>query len=501
MADEEVNIMRDYIWFIYALMVIFVFLPFFRIDLYFKYKKYHKFFYINIVLLLWTLILGLRFVVSSSFFTYYASLSIYPLVFGLVILLVLAVHDYLVINVKKWFKITLLILWIINAVTVLSNSTHQFIIKLSFRQDVTLSMFNSASVGFGFFIHTFLSYSLLAYVFYRLTYYFHQEFRKNRDFVPLVIITISFVAGLFVNLIHLFVYEFTLDPTLVICIMFMGSLYIIFVIRDLNLISQLNNNQFILDHYREMYLIVDINGMVVNASDELITKFELKDLNHISYEEITALMHEKAVIYQDSKSVNHTYQKDKIYLHMKEEKINLPLFKYSGKLFLYYDETEHQELMHELNYVLYHDMMTDLYNRNYFEEYKKQLNQSENSFEVIIFDLDGLKRTNDHFGHDVGDQMLVCFANSLKEVSEKYRKTTAIRLGGDEFVLIIEEEVNDYVDDIINHMNNKMSQQNHDICTGFSYGAAIRKDQKQDVSEVLKIADKALYDMKKQKHI
>ena len=490
--------MKDYIWFIYVLLVIFVMLLFLRVDLYFKYKKYRKFFYINVSLLLWTLVVGLRFVVSNTIFTYYASLSIYPIVFGLVILLTLAVRDYLVIKNQKWLKIGLFILWIINLVTMLTNSLHQFVIKLSYDENITLNMFNNAEVGFGFFIHTVISYAFLAYVFYKLVGYFYNEFKKNRDLFPLVLISLCFFSGITVNLIHLFVYEFNIDPTLIIFVMFMGALSIIFIIRDLNLISQLNNNQFILDHYREMYLIVDINGMVVNASDELKAKFDIDDFTNISYFEITDMMQKKAIIYQDSKTVSQSFQKDKIYLHMKEEKINLPLFKYSGRLFLFYDETEHQHLMDELNYVLYHDLMTDLYNRNYFEDYKKVLDNLKDPYGVIIFDLDGLKRTNDAHGHEAGDDLLICFANSLKEVVKKQQKTTAIRLGGDEFLLIVEEQKMFDVSQIIEDINDFIKKQNNNNCIGYSYGFHLKSDH-QKISKVLRIADDALYEMKKQR--
>lgn len=490
--------MKDYIWFIYAILIIFVMFLFLRVDLYFKYKKYRKFFYINIVLLLWTLLIGLRFVVVNNVFTYYASLSIYPIVFGLVILLVLATRDYLVIKNSMGFKMSLLILWVINAVTVLTNTTHQFIIKLSYDQSVTLNIFNDAEVGFGFYIHTIISYVLLAYVFYKLSRFFFIQFKKSRDFVPLVLISLCFISGLAVNLIHLFVYEFHIDPTLIIFVMFMASLSIISIIRDLNLISQLNNNQFILDHYREMYLIIDTNGMVVNASDELKAKFDLGDLSNISYDEVTEMMHKEAIIYSDSKMVAQSFQEDKIYLHMKEEKINLPLFKYSGRLFLYYDETEHQHLLNELNYVYYHDLMTDLYNRNYFEDYKQVLNNSKEPYAVLIFDLDGLKRTNDSHGHEAGDQLLICFANSLKEVAKTLRKSTAIRLGGDEFLLIVENLKKFDVNKIIEAINTFIKEQNNNNCMGYSYGAHINTDE-QTISKVLRLADDALYEMKNQR--
>ena len=490
--------MKDYIWFIYVLLVIMVFIPFIRVDLYFKYKKYKKFFFVNVVLVLWTLMIGLKFVLSDTLFIYYASLSIYPIVFGLIILLMFAVHDFLEVKNHKYLYIVFVILWIVNAGSVLTNTLHQLFIEVSYHEGVTLEIFNSTSTGVGFYMHTFVSYILLAYIFSRLFTYFFKEYLKNKDFIPLFLISLCFGFGVVVNIIHIFIYEFTIDPTLSVFVVFMVALYIIFIIRDLNLISQLNNNQFILDHYREMYLIVDTNGMVVNASDELKEKFELDHLTKKSYKDVTNIMHEKAIIYRDPKTLKKPFDKEKIYLHMKEKSINLPLFKYSGKLFLYYDETEHQNLMNELNYVLYHDLMTDLYNRNYFEDYKKVLDEIINPYGVIIFDLDGLKRTNDIHGHEAGDHSLICFANSLKEVARKYQKTTAIRLGGDEFLLIFEDQKMFDVDKIIEDIDVSIKAQNNSNCLGYSYGSHLRSHNEK-IAKVLRSADDKLYEMKKQR--
>ena len=185
---------------------------------------------------------------------------------------------------------------------------------------------------------------------------------------------------------------------------------------------------------------------------------------------------------------------------MKEEKINLPLFKYSGKLYLFYDETEHQQLMHELNYVLYHDLMTQLYNRNYFEDYKKKLDKKDHIYCVIIFDLDGLKRTNDHFGHKAGDDLLKCFSNSLKELANHHEKSTPIRLGGDEFVLIVEKSSDCDAEKIIFELNKNILKRNQGKTIGYSYGIATKTNGHEKVSVVLKKADETLYEMKKQRY-
>ncbi len=92
---------------------------------------------------------------------------------------------------------------------------------------------------------------------------------------------------------------------------------------------------------------------------------------------------------------------------------------------------------------LYKDSITDeltgLYNRRLFlkrldEEFSKFLRYG-NSFCLIIFDLDGLKRINDTFGHSEGDRLIKLFAKILKTNTRK--EDIVARIGGDEFACII----------------------------------------------------------------
>ncbi len=84
-------------------------------------------------------------------------------------------------------------------------------------------------------------------------------------------------------------------------------------------------------------------------------------------------------------------------------------------------------------YLATHDVLTDLYNRNYFEEIvvKKQDNYP---LGLIICDIDGLKLINDAFGHLKGDELLQSLAKVLKALSPNY---IASRIGGDEFTLLV----------------------------------------------------------------
>lgn len=97
---------------------------------------------------------------------------------------------------------------------------------------------------------------------------------------------------------------------------------------------------------------------------------------------------------------------------------------------------EKVRLENEIKYQLSHDVLTDLYNRHFFEQQIQRLNEQENhAVTLILCDLDRLKHVNDYFGHQAGDNFIITAANVLQKTFHPY---TVARLGGDEFAIIIE---------------------------------------------------------------
>jgi diguanylate cyclase (GGDEF)-like protein len=83
-----------------------------------------------------------------------------------------------------------------------------------------------------------------------------------------------------------------------------------------------------------------------------------------------------------------------------------------------------------------HDALTGLGNRKaFFERLGEHLGTpGSGTAAVLLFDLDGFKEINDTFGHDVGDDVLVSFATSLRELAPE---AFVARLGGDEFAVLV----------------------------------------------------------------
>jgi len=90
----------------------------------------------------------------------------------------------------------------------------------------------------------------------------------------------------------------------------------------------------------------------------------------------------------------------------------------------------------EISYISYHDFLTGLYNRIYFEEEKKRLDTPRQlPISVIMGDVNGLKLINDGFGHSKGDELLIEIAKILKSCCRK--EDIVSRIGGDEFGILL----------------------------------------------------------------
>lgn len=117
-----------------------------------------------------------------------------------------------------------------------------------------------------------------------------------------------------------------------------------------------------------------------------------------------------------------------------------PLFnsqmQFVGVLCTFRDLTPKEAKQVRLSQLSRRDSLTGLYNRGFFDQKLPELDQPEHwPLSIILGDLNGLKLTNDIFGHAVGDQLLIMVAQTLKEV---FRPSDLIfRWGGDEFVILL----------------------------------------------------------------
>ncbi|NDL66825.1 GGDEF domain-containing protein [Anaerotalea alkaliphila] len=100
------------------------------------------------------------------------------------------------------------------------------------------------------------------------------------------------------------------------------------------------------------------------------------------------------------------------------------------------DSTEQVQKEKELLRLSFHDPVTGLYNRRFYEEEVRRLDTFRNMpITLLMADIDGLKRANDTYGHAMGDRLLEAFAEVLRQ--ECREDDIIARIGGDEFVVLL----------------------------------------------------------------
>jgi PAS domain S-box-containing protein len=106
-----------------------------------------------------------------------------------------------------------------------------------------------------------------------------------------------------------------------------------------------------------------------------------------------------------------------------------------GVVLVFRDVTDRIKAREKIEYLSQHDFLTGLYNRMYFEKQLRETDREENlPISLIVIDVNGLKLTNDAFGHDKGDQLLKAIAEIIRD--DIREQDICARIGGDEFAII-----------------------------------------------------------------
>jgi len=168
-----------------------------------------------------------------------------------------------------------------------------------------------------------------------------------------------------------------------------------------------------------------------------------------------------------------------------------------GVVMVFRDITLSREKKRRIEYLSYHDALTGLYNRRFYEQYFSQKAiKLIHPMAFVMGDINGLKMTNDVFGHTIGDLLLQSIAKTLKLVAGA--RNQVIRWGGDEFMIVMPGA--DLKD--AERLVKGIKEQLKDICingtieASVSFGMALKKSRDDEPGAVLKKAEEMMYQIK-----
>ncbi|OEG75249.1 hypothetical protein BEL05_02615 [Shewanella colwelliana] len=163
------------------------------------------------------------------------------------------------------------------------------------------------------------------------------------------------------------------------------------------------------------------------------------------------------------------------------------------KYFKKYQGSEKQKFIFESE--AHTDFLTGLLNRRGFEHRIKTFHSVVDYGSVAIFDIDFFKKINDTYGHDIGDGILVGFANFCREqVSDKY---VLSRSGGEEFILLMPSTEIEQAKEVCDQLRLLISKENFFVeerCLSITMSVGVAGFRNaEEIKSALTLADKALY--------
>jgi diguanylate cyclase (GGDEF)-like protein len=159
-----------------------------------------------------------------------------------------------------------------------------------------------------------------------------------------------------------------------------------------------------------------------------------------------------------------------------------------GKVVVLRDITTRKENENKIKYLSFHDYLTDIYNRAFFEEELRRLDVKRRlPISIVLVDINGLRIINDSFGKEVGDKVLIKLSKILKEC---FRSEDIIaRLAGGTFGAILPSTSMKATLKIVKRIKDTCKKSRSKIGFTISMGFSTKSKESQNINEILKEAD------------
>lgn len=157
------------------------------------------------------------------------------------------------------------------------------------------------------------------------------------------------------------------------------------------------------------------------------------------------------------------------------------------------DITDRRKAQEEILYLSYYDQLTGLYNRRFYVEELRRIDVERNlPITLVMADVNGLKLTNDAFGHQAGDRLLQYIADTFK--NQCRADDIIARVGGDEFILLLPKTAPDQAEKLINRIKAAITEdKSHPVVCSVSFGWDTKKDPAEEIDKIYTNAEDLMY--------
>jgi len=167
-----------------------------------------------------------------------------------------------------------------------------------------------------------------------------------------------------------------------------------------------------------------------------------------------------------------------------------------GLVIVFRNIAELREKQRKIEYLSFHDHLTGLYNRRFVDETIKRLDTRRNlPLTLMSLDVNGLKLTNDAFGHEMGDRLLRTVSEILKDT---LRQDEIVgRMGGDEFMVVLPNTSETQAEQLKQRILAATEAcRCEPLIVSLAIGHRTKVHSRENILEILRLADQEMYEDK-----